>query len=588
MKISTRLKNLSSPAIQQGRKPIPAPTGSHWRTDSAAVRRILRGPHFQTKLSIGAPDDVHEQEADRVADEILKTSQTFQPMVQRQEDPDSPSESLLSPNQTPPGREPTPNEKTDWGVTDYSFPKLTEFRILREPTYGYNCFAWAVGVESRSITTSTIMGLNYSMNLEGWTQYLKEKHGFVRHADGADAGADLVLFGESEHMVWHAARKAEQPFGHMTFSSKLGERSKTPVILHDLLDLEGEAYGNALRSFWRASDSKEQAEGDQIQQIRPERDGQLRRQPVAEEEEEMLQSKQADSHTTPVTPHLAAEIAAMQGGGQPLPASERAFFEPCFGHDFSQVRVYRDQPAAEAAKAVNARAFTLGKDVFFGSGQFVPASLDGKRLLAHELAHVVQQSAGNKIVGELQRSPVFPDGSCGGKKVELKITEYVEIALELVKNALLRLQNPQAVAGPLRRLLYIEPTDTIYLSKLKENLTKLQKKLEEPVNSYCQTRSFGKYSSRAFVSLDEQTGRVNPDAGITYNRNIFRLTGFTTRRQIINTVLHEYAHLFQVGHGSPDPNAPIENEDSTKVRGLTKEKAINNAESHMRFIRAVS
>ena len=141
------------------------------------------------------------------------------------------------------------------GVTESSFPKLTEYRVLREPGYGFNCFAWAVGIESRSITTETIMGLNYSTNLDGWTRYLESEHGFKRHVDGGDITADLVLFGESEGAIGHAAKKAEQPFGRMTFSSKLGDYGKTPVILHALLDIEGRAYGKALRSFWQASDS---------------------------------------------------------------------------------------------------------------------------------------------------------------------------------------------------------------------------------------------------------------------------------------------------------------------------------------------
>ncbi|UCF91848.1 MAG: DUF4157 domain-containing protein [Desulfobacterales bacterium] len=85
------------------------------------------------------------------------------------------------------------------------------------------------------------------------------------------------------------------------------------------------------------------------------------------------------------------ENVIIQGEGQPLPASERAFFEPRFGHDFSSVRVHADGQAAHLAQAVNARAFTLGSDVFFGQSQYAPQSSEGRRLLAHELTHVVQQ-----------------------------------------------------------------------------------------------------------------------------------------------------------------------------------------------------
>lgn len=79
-------------------------------------------------------------------------------------------------------------------------------------------------------------------------------------------------------------------------------------------------------------------------------------------------------------------------GGQPLPDDLRAYFEPRFGRDFSQVRVHRDDQAARSAAALNARAYTLGRDVVFGPGQYAPHTQDGKTLLAHELTHVVQQA----------------------------------------------------------------------------------------------------------------------------------------------------------------------------------------------------
>ena len=83
------------------------------------------------------------------------------------------------------------------------------------------------------------------------------------------------------------------------------------------------------------------------------------------------------------------------GNGQTLPAGERDFFEPRFGHDFSSVRIHADARAATSAELLNARAYTLGSDVVFGPGQYAPGTGEGRRLLAHELAHVVQQSSGN-------------------------------------------------------------------------------------------------------------------------------------------------------------------------------------------------
>ncbi len=80
--------------------------------------------------------------------------------------------------------------------------------------------------------------------------------------------------------------------------------------------------------------------------------------------------------------------------GQPLDPTDRAFFEPRLGCDFSQVRVHAGSKAAESARAVNALAYTVGPNIVFGLGQYAPYAEKGRHLLAHELTHVVQQHGG--------------------------------------------------------------------------------------------------------------------------------------------------------------------------------------------------
>jgi hypothetical protein len=89
-------------------------------------------------------------------------------------------------------------------------------------------------------------------------------------------------------------------------------------------------------------------------------------------------------------PPIVHEV--LNSPGRPLDAATRAFFEPRFGHDFSQVRVHAGEQAEQSARAVNAHAFTVGPNIVFGAGKFSPATQEGRRLLAHELTHVVQQS----------------------------------------------------------------------------------------------------------------------------------------------------------------------------------------------------
>jgi hypothetical protein len=82
----------------------------------------------------------------------------------------------------------------------------------------------------------------------------------------------------------------------------------------------------------------------------------------------------------------------LQSPGDPIDPDTRSFMEARFGHDFSRVRVHTDAEAAASARAVNARAYTVGRDVVFGNGRYAPQTSAGRHLLAHELAHVVQQS----------------------------------------------------------------------------------------------------------------------------------------------------------------------------------------------------
>lgn len=118
--------------------------------------------------------------------------------------------------------------------------------------------------------------------------------------------------------------------------------------------------------------------------------------------EDLIRPKAIPGRTPSVTPDLRSRIHAGRRDGEPLSGAVRTFFEPRFGVDFSAVRVHRSVAAAEIAQAINARAFTVGSDLFFGPGQFSPDTETGRRLVAHELAHTVQQNGGTEAI---RRSP---------------------------------------------------------------------------------------------------------------------------------------------------------------------------------------
>ncbi len=85
------------------------------------------------------------------------------------------------------------------------------------------------------------------------------------------------------------------------------------------------------------------------------------------------------------------------GSGTPLPASERAFFEPRFGQDLSHIRVHTGGTADTASQSINARAFSLGNNIAFANGEYQPGTQSGRMLMAHEITHTLQGDSASKI-----------------------------------------------------------------------------------------------------------------------------------------------------------------------------------------------
>jgi Domain of unknown function (DUF4157) len=105
-----------------------------------------------------------------------------------------------------------------------------------------------------------------------------------------------------------------------------------------------------------------------------------------------IQRHKVSTNRGPVSaPSIVRDV--LSSPGEPLDAATRAFFEPRFGHDFSRVRIHADAKAAASAREVDAFAYTGGQHVVFGRQRYAPESGPGRRLLAHELTHVVQQGA---------------------------------------------------------------------------------------------------------------------------------------------------------------------------------------------------
>lgn len=112
------------------------------------------------------------------------------------------------------------------------------------------------------------------------------------------------------------------------------------------------------------------------------------------EDEELIQTKSLGNSPQFINSALSNQIRNSRGSGVSMDKNTLSFMSSRFGHDFNGVRIHNDTKASQLSQKINAKAFTVGNDIFFNSGQYTPNSNSGKQLLAHELTHVVQQGGG--------------------------------------------------------------------------------------------------------------------------------------------------------------------------------------------------
>ena len=153
--------------------------------------------------------------------------------------------------------------------------------------------------------------------------------------------------------------------------------------------------------------------------------------------------------------------------GRPLDAPTRAFMEPRFGHDLGHVRIHTGRRAAESARAVKALAYTVGRDVVFGEGKFSPHTHAGRRLLAHELVHTLQQGAHGGQAGVLHRQAGELDIALRNPAVRARIAGSETLdGFSLNSPALTakHVAKLRALASRLKELLRENPSGTVEIT----------------------------------------------------------------------------------------------------------------------------
>lgn len=204
-------------------------------------------------------------------------------------------------------------------------------------------------------------------------------------------------------------RQVEEPEEESDEEEAIQAKLLPSVSIEPLNSLQGEQLQRQADELQEATEEDEDEESEPIQakilsplpiqtlnasseaQIQRQADELQEAQPDNEDEEEPVQAKGMPLRTPKVTSELASRLKANRGGGQPLTDSIREFMESRFNYDFSRVRVHTDGQANQLARSLNAQAFTFKQDIYFGAGYYQPQTSSGKRLLAHELTHTIQQ-----------------------------------------------------------------------------------------------------------------------------------------------------------------------------------------------------
>ena len=220
---------------------------------------------------------------------------------------------------------------------------------------------------------------------------------------------------------------------------------------------------------------------------------------------------------------VEGQLHAQKGAGSPLPAEVRDFMEPRFDADFSAVRVHSDGASAQLNRQVSAQAFTHNQDIYMGEGKYSPSSEDGKRLLAHELTHVVQQGG-----AQIARRPETA-AQAGPAALQMDGSGTVMLQRKAI------LTSEEIIAG-------LEQVDTIkkYLVKKGPEKEDTESLLDESLETAWASEKSGEYETALGQEKSLREGKMRQ--GITL-------------REHIKAVLLNYENNFQDEKADRQANA---------------------------------
>lgn len=258
----------------------------------------------------------------------------------------------------------------------------------------------------------------------------------------------------------------------------------------------------------------------------------------------------AQRRPLPAAPGAAMQYPAHVGavlrhGARPLDAHSLAFFEPRFGLDLGRVRVHADTLAAKSSRALNARAYAIGSDIVFGSGEYRPDTQGGRRLLAHELAHVVQSGAPSaKRCDTIHRQSIGDSGDLAVIDYEIAQLQSIPVLGPEAGPVLMRLAQLQQQRNVLVGHGAAAPMAPVLVCTDKDRSFKISQQRNKCLNAYQRWAAYKAYVNEAASREDDRGRRLAPTAdwGYYVNQDEFnRLDSGHVYQSLYDTYLRYYA-----------------------------------------------
>jgi hypothetical protein len=287
------------------------------------------------------------------------------------------------------------------------------------------------------------------------------------------------------------------------------------------------------------------------------------------EEEEKLHRKESSGAEVQGSNELDNYVVSLSSSGRALPQSSRSFFEPRFGKNFSNVRIHTDSVAAKSAQSINALAYTTGNNIVFNTGQYSPESESGKKLMAHELTHVVQQGS-NVVAREMiQRTPGV-NASDSFKEIitptmDQSVTADKEAKTTRAGETLKRMLDTASGAELINRLWKMA-------CDKKKSCGKINVVFTDDLRTCPEAAGCFRPSSSNSFPYTVLVGNVAP--ATTRSRTLFSQWGQGDNKvtwhhtdpesAMANTLFHELLHIFFVNNIDHDPAMPTGHNDAEK------------------------